>query len=192
MLRIIFGTYIMNAYNSGKGKCIQFLRENVAYAGDDCLLWPYASLPNGYGHLGYLGKVHYSHRLMCELAHGPKPTPEHGLVRHSCHNPRCVNPRHVSWGTASQNMLDKRANGTASLNGGQGRRGKLTPEQVAEIKSLKGEETLAATATRFNVTIKTIRSAQNGETYSGKELDWYAINQRSAPKRRGPRRSRAA
>lgn len=155
----------------GSGKAAKFLHDHVAYAGDDCLMWPFSKHPTGYATFGYLGEYHYAHRFMCELVHGPAPSAAHQAA-HSCHKPGCVNPRHISWKTPTENMLDKRANGTASLNGGQGWKGKLSPEQVAAIRSVKGRETLAVTAARFGVTIKTIRSAQNGETYSKAAIDW--------------------
>ncbi len=37
----------------GKGKLQQWLRDRMSYAGDDCLIWPFGRLPNGYGLLGY-------------------------------------------------------------------------------------------------------------------------------------------
>ncbi len=168
----------------GQGAAVKFLRDHVSYASDDCLIWPFSRHPTGYASFGYLGKSYYAHRFMCRLVHGAPPSPEHKQTSHSCHNPRCVNPRHLSWATASQNMLDKRANGTQSNNGGHGRKGKLSPEQVAEIRAVKGTETLATTAARFNVTIKTIRSVQNGESYTGKVVDWFEVNRRGAETKR--------
>ncbi len=55
----------------GEGAAAKFLHDNVLYAGDACLIWPFSRMPTGYGSLGYLGKLHYAHRLMCELVHGP-------------------------------------------------------------------------------------------------------------------------
>lgn len=167
----------------GNGDGIKFLRALVGHTSDECIIWPFSRHPTGYAGFGYLGKSYYVHRFMCELAHGPSEFPK-TQAAHSCHNQSCVNPRHLSWKTPSQNMLDKRANGTAHLNGGQGWKGKLTPEQVAEIRAMKGVKTLAVLSSQFGVTIKTIRSAQNGETYTGKAMDWKEINQRGAKTRR--------
>lgn len=147
----------------------QWLRNRVAHQGDDCLLWPFSTIPAGYGQLTTRitgeKKFTYAHRLMCELAHGTPPTPAH-QASHSCHKPGCVNPKHLSWKTASENMLDKRANGTASRANSWGRKGRFSPDQVAAIKAMKGRATLAAAADQFGCTIKTIRSVQNGVTYA--------------------------
>ena len=34
---------------------------------------------------------------------------------HACHNPKCSNPKHLYWGTASENCLDKMQNGGKSI-----------------------------------------------------------------------------
>jgi hypothetical protein len=65
--------------------------------------------PNGYGQIG--GTVDgrqerkYAHRLAWELANN-RPVPDGLVVMHSCDNPRCVNPSHLSVGTQSQNIHD--------------------------------------------------------------------------------------
>lgn len=150
--------------NKGNGKAIKFIREALASATDDCILWTFATMPNGYGHFGYLGKVHYAHRYVCEQAHGPMQAP--GLhAAHSCHRRNCINLRHISWKTLSENMLDKRDNGTAN-NAWWGRKGKLTAEQAAEIVGLKDKEPQATTAKRFGVTESNIRKIQTGKTWA--------------------------
>lgn len=150
--------------NRGNGLAIQFLRSLAGYYRNSCVLFPFHVLPNGYAqfcHTDEHGKHFvYAHRFICEQTHGPAPTPSHH-ASHSCHNPRCVNPRHLSWKTASENMQDKKANGTAHLNGSRGPGGKLTPDQVLAIRAAKGVKTLAVLADEHGVTIKTIRNAQN-------------------------------
>jgi hypothetical protein len=78
--------------------------------------------------LGYLGDTLYAHRLMCQLAHGDPPTPDH-IAAHSCGRGHegCVNPNHLSWKTYSENELDKRVHGT-TRNPWWGKKGKLTRE----------------------------------------------------------------
>ncbi len=67
-----------------KGKCVEWLREHVAHEGDECLIWPFARNPEkGYGTLGYLGHIHYAHRFMCALVHGPAPKGK-PQATHSC------------------------------------------------------------------------------------------------------------
>lgn len=77
------------------GEAQKWMAAHVANHGDECLLWPFSGNWNGYGHLGIKGKIHKAHRIMCKLAHGEPPTSKH-VAAHSCHNPPCVNPKHLS------------------------------------------------------------------------------------------------
>ena len=145
------------ASKRGNGANLLWLKERVNYAGDDCLLWPFAKdALRGHGMLGYTDEAgkHVSkkaHRLMCELAHGLPPTKWHEAA-HECGNGHlgCVNPRHLSWKTRSANQLDRRKHGTAnkSPNGGRTR---LSLEQIEEIRSLKGKITPARLAESFGM-----------------------------------------
>lgn len=131
---------IKNGYGTGspgRGKGIAFLRAHLSYQGTDCVHWPYHTQIDGYGNLGYNGGgMKRAHRLMCELAHGKPPTPKHEAA-HSCGVARCVNPKHLSWKTRSENEIDKRVHGTA--RGGHGTRTRLTAEQITDIRENKGK-----------------------------------------------------
>ena len=97
-----------------KGEPLRWIKEHVAYEGDDCLIWLFARSNNGYGCLRTNGRKYYAHRLMCELAHG-EPI---GRVdaAHSCGRGRdgCVNPKHLRWATRLENMQDSVALGAQS------------------------------------------------------------------------------
>lgn len=124
----------MGSPPKGKGKSYQWLVDHIDYPHDYCLIWPF-SMTRGYGALSYLGRRGYAHRFMCELAKGDQPTPGHEAA-HSCGrgDEGCVNPRHLSWKTKTQNALDCRQHGTQAKHHG-GRYGKLTVEQVTEIRA---------------------------------------------------------
>lgn len=172
------------SHNKGKGAALKFIRDHIAFTGDDCVMWPFSqNTVNGYGYLGADGKQHAAHRYMCQAAHGPCPTPAHHAA-HSCHQRTCINPRHLSWKTLSENMMDKRENGTSRRTNTWGIKGKLAPEQVEKIRELRGKETQAALAGRYGVTEASIRNIYKGKTYTGKVIDWKKINRRGAETRR--------
>ena len=145
----------MNNRPPGNGRSFRWLSGHISFTSDECLHWPFSRDLRGYGTLGYYGRTHRAHRLMCELANGPPPTPKH-LAAHSCHNRICVNPKHLSWQTNSQNQLSRRENGT-SKTARFGRGGHvLTPEQRTRVRELDGSMTRAALAEQFGVSRRTI------------------------------------
>ena len=64
-----------------------------------------ATLAIGLTAWGKIGLL-YAHRIACERAHGPAPH-DQPFALHSCDNPPCVNPEHLSWGTPSRNGLER-------------------------------------------------------------------------------------
>ena len=78
---------------------------------EDCWKWTGTDNGNGYGVITVSrAKKGYPHRIVCEQAHGPAPFPK-AVVKHSCDNPNCVNPRHLSWGTYAENNTESKAKG---------------------------------------------------------------------------------
>lgn len=143
----------------GTGKCIDFLRAAIASQTDECILWPWSCAGSGYGQFGTEGKLWKAHVWVCTQVHGPRP--EKKYAAHSCHQQTCVNPRHVSWKTNSENMLDKREIGTGNRCG-FGPKGKLTPQQRGEILALRGKLTHREIANRYGIVESTVRHIQNG------------------------------
>lgn len=150
----------------GKGKAYQWILSHVDYPhADHCLTWPLSTL-RGYGRLGHLGKGLYAHSMMCELVHGERPSPRHQAA-HSCGkgNEGCVNPRHLSWKTQSENELDKFEHGTAHQLPGRPRT-KLTLDDVAEIRRLAPTTTHEDLAARFSVGRSTIGAILTGRSWN--------------------------
>lgn len=154
-----------NSPRKGRGRGIQFLRGLLADAPQSCVTWPLFRDVNGYGRIGHEGKAQWAHTLMCKLANGEPP--EGHEATHTCGNGKegCVNPRHLEWGTKTKNQLDRRAHGTATGGFRSLKNRKLTLDDVAVIRSLKGKETQRALALRFGVSDATIRDIYAGRIY---------------------------
>lgn len=105
-----------------------------------CWLWGGSTTEGGYGRFRYNGKSCRAHRVAWELTNGPIPT---GMeVMHSCDNPPCVNPRHLSLGTVKDNAEDRCRKGrSVNLRGEAHGSSKLTAEQVAEIRKVGNTKT---------------------------------------------------
>lgn len=155
----------MPPYNKGKGRGMEFLRENVNHQGDECLAWPLSCDTHGYGQVGIDGTLRKAYRVMCELAHGMPPTDKHEAA-HSCGkgNQGCVNPKHLSWKTRSENQRDRRKHGSP-IGQPYGRGGKLTPKEVVAIRHLKGVKPETAVGKLFGVSPTTINKIQNGKRW---------------------------
>lgn len=72
---------------------------------DECWEFKGGDNGNGYGIVSFRGRKVYVHRTVCEQVNGPPPTPEH-VVCHTCANCRCCNPKHLHWGTSTENAAE--------------------------------------------------------------------------------------
>lgn len=108
------------------------LSERVVKNGE-CLLWQGCKGSRGYGRMA-VGKRNHeaTHRVAWALANGVRP-PVGMHVMHSCDTPACVNPAHLSIGTAADNQRDCSIKGRkrAAL-GSRCNKSKLTEAQVIE------------------------------------------------------------
>lgn len=136
--------------------CEPWLEAHKAHDGDECLIWPFQRLQSdGRGAVKYHGKQTIAARVMCMLAHGEPPTPEHEAA-HSCGKGHegCVNPKHLRWATRVENKADMIAHGTRPWGEKQGS-SKLKTADVLAIRAATGlsQSTLAK---RFGVRQSTI------------------------------------
>lgn len=123
--------------------------------------WPWM-MSNGsfYGQLYFKGKNYYTHRLSYTIFKGE--IPEGLIIRHTCDNPCCVNPRHLILGTKSDNTLD-------ALKRNRLPNHSLTEQDVIYIKTKIKEGIyyglMNELAFKFNVNRKAIYKIKAGITW---------------------------
>lgn len=147
--------------NKGKGYYYQWLKDRVQFDGNECLIWPFTRNWNGYGMLGVEGKVTYAHRTMCRLVNGDPPSSKH-VAAHSCHNGHggCCHPKHVSWLTASENLLQRRQAGTLTTKRWN-KKGTLSKADIGKIEALKGHLNQREIAEMFGISYQHVSVIQN-------------------------------
>jgi hypothetical protein len=129
---------------------------------DEC--WPWLGAPDkdGYGQIwdGHAGKMKKAHRVSAELHHGQA----NGFnVLHSCDNPSCCNPSHLSYGTALENQNDKVAKNRHAKGESQGH-SKLTEAQVAEIRN-RASDGYRALCAEFQLAPSTVYRIWHGQAW---------------------------
>lgn len=147
---------------------------------DDCWLWTKATNEHGYGVMRPAGKrsgpTVKAHRVSLMLA----GVGIDGLViRHSCDNPPCVNPAHLSVGTKAENSADMVARGR-SARGSRSGASKLAERQVVEIRARCGAGELhRVVAADYGVSRITITNVVNRKT-------WRHVTDEDTSQDRGP------
>ena len=143
-----------------------FLDVVLPYEEEHCLLWPYSRFPNGYAQLHGFGQSTIASRIACEAVNGSPPTPSHEAA-HSCGKGHlgCVNPKHLSWKTRSENQKDRIIHGTFGRGEGNGY-SKITEEIALSIKSMKGRATQKEIAKLHGTTRSIVSHIFVGESWS--------------------------
>jgi AraC-like DNA-binding protein len=135
---------------------------------DACWLWTGTINKFGYGRFS-IKAVHYTaHRISYELFVGQ--IPEGLFLLHSCDNPSCVNPSHLSPGTHTDNMKDMfNKHRQVDHSGSRNPSAKLTEENVDYIRSCPNTQTSCKElAKQFGVVENTIKRVFTGDRWSGR------------------------
>lgn len=133
-----------------------------------CHLWTGVKSRGGYGSITVEGKNQLAHRVSWFLANGRWPTDD---ILHSCDNPPCVNPEHLSEGTHSDNMRqmierDRRLEPVGEHH----HAAKLTYDDVCQVRHLRAcGWTLKSLADRFGVHPSTIDRVVKHQIWRGGE-----------------------
>lgn len=100
----------------------------------DCVVHIKPGAKSRYQIVTYMGRQVQAHRLAYALANALDVFAMGGVVMHSCDNPHCVNPAHLSLGTHADNQADKTAKGRQAFGDSHGMT-RLSEEQVAYVKA---------------------------------------------------------
>ena len=122
---------------------------------EECWEWTRYSNARGYGKFRLNDKSVFAHRVAWEMSNGTIPN---GLcVCHTCDNPSCCNPAHLSLGTPKDNMCDARD---------KGRMSKLAESDVLCVRYwLKKGHTQEKIAEAFGVSRATVGHIKTGVTW---------------------------
>lgn len=139
--------------------------ENVQFRKpDQCWEWKGSTVSAGYGRIMERKHGMLAHRKAYELAKGK--IPEGLVVRHTCDNPSCCNPRHLLVGTHKDNSQDSVERGRNAKGEGQGN-AKLSDRIVKELrKRHAGGVSISQLSREYMVARSTIRNSIKGKTWS--------------------------
>lgn len=137
--------------------------ERVKVGGqNDCWIWLKGKDKHGYGNSWKDGKCVQAHRLSYKLF--TREIPKGLFINHKCHNPSCVNPKHLYAGTPADNSRDMVLAGRSARNAGEKHGNSiLKNEQVLFIKrKLKEGMPVKKLAEEFKMKINYISSIKLG------------------------------
>jgi hypothetical protein len=148
---------------------VRFWRFVSKKSESECWEWEGQRLSSGYGRISLGAKELGSdgaHRVSWRM-HNKAEIPQGWHVMHKCDNPSCVNPNHLTIGTAKQNTQDMIAKGrkrTVAPKGEGNGKSLLNEEQVRTIRASKLSH--AALARELGVSPNCVRGVRTGRTWT--------------------------
>lgn len=139
----------------------QWILDNVVNrpASNDCWLnWPYMVNTSGYPMSIHNGKLRPVSNTVLEIMEVHRP-PGKTMVMHHCDNPLCINPSHLSWGTAKENSVDMVTKGRHPI-GSASSVSKLDENLVYQIRCdhVHLRQSVSSLARKYSVSRSTINA----------------------------------
>ena len=139
-------------------------RVDTSRGEDSCWEWQGSRHRQGYGTMGWKGKILKTHRVAYQISHGTLLSSDD--VLHTCDNPPCCNPAHLFVGNHDTNMKDMKAKGRSGDHKGENNgRARISSADVCTIRNAK-KEPQAALMRRFGLTQSAISSIQRRITWT--------------------------
>ena len=153
------------ALGSRKGKIQRLVEFAINSNTDQCIE------PDGYTSKRYprtkdpkTGHIAPASRIVLTATQGPPPK-DNMVAAHSpgvCHNPQCINPRHLRWATEGENAMDRLTDGTHN-RGEDNAAAKLLVCNVIEIR--RSSDPQKYLADRYGVSQSLISKIRNGDAW---------------------------
>ena len=131
----------------------------------ECLLFTGCKDDCGYGRINRDGKLVRLHREVWERDNGTIPTGM--VVMHSCDQPSCIEPTHLSLGTQAANIADMDRKGRRrTLIGSERSTAILSEEDIPVIRArLAAGQTCETLGGEYGVTPEMIRHIKKGRAW---------------------------
>ena len=146
-----------------------------------CWEWLGGKKGRGYGAFYMHGALRGAHRAALLLYKGlALDTPLDAM--HSCDNPSCVNPDHLSYGSRTDNMRDAarkgRTRNVCDWRGDKNPRAKLSRQQRAEMESaIRNGESNRSLSDRYGITITRVQQIANQVKRAKKDGGGWALEE---------------
>lgn len=142
------------------------VRTQTEHLENGCVIFTGHKDDCGYGRISKDGKLVRVHREVWKQNNPGKEIT--GVIMHSCDNPACINPDHLSHGTQAENIADMVAKGRrVVVQGSKQPDAKLHESQIPEIRRMiLADMAYEKIGQKYGVTHGAIRAIATGKTWT--------------------------
>ena len=142
---------------------------------NECWLWMATRTSFGYGSFRMgsatdgTRRKEMAHRVAYMLANNVTELPKNKVIMHSCDNPQCVNPAHLSLGTYAENgkaAYDRKRRSSTIVPGEDSPRAKLTQKDVQYIRDSGYTKSARQLAEELGVSRSTVTAIRIGQNWA--------------------------